>query len=276
MGEAMSAAGMRWLCNMGYSPKWASVYPNSENSEFNPPKPEYYDEWENWIGIQVRAILAAGMPPERLEIEIWNEENWFMFWLHPNPRIYVELLKRATRVIRGINPNIKVVFGGMAPSPDQHDPNKPKMGYRSSTFVKACYDAGMTGADFNKMNIHPYNGQQPLNLTAGKPWDMNTTIMNEITKVMADHGNPNKKFDFTEFGYSTKGSKALSQDDQAKLLVAQIDYLRRRPNAGIPYVFNWRELGSADTQSNGYGIHRLDGTPKKAVGAIKAYLAANP
>lgn len=277
IGTVMKDHGMKWLCVLAYSPKFYSLNPTTDKAA---PKPEYYDEWERWVKAQVQAIAATGIPVANVAFEIWNEENHVPFFDRPDPAIYVKLLKRARRAIKSVNTGFKVVFGGMAPAPDRAGTATVKPSYRPSTFVRKCYEAGMSSSDFDEMNFHPYNGQQTLAATAGKSWDMNTTIYNEIYAEMSKHGDGQKKMNSTEFGYYTDTNRKVSEADQATLLVDQIKFLRSRPTAGVSYVFNWRELAAdRSLYSNSFGIMRhktLGGGPKPAVAAIKKYLAANP
>lgn len=277
VGEACKVVGMKWLVCLAYTPLFYSVNPSTDKA---PPKPEFYDEWERWVEAQIRAVLATGLAVTNVAFEIWNEENHVGFWDRPDPKVYVQLLKRARRAANKVNPAVQIIFGGMAPAPDRAGSATVKPSYRSSTFVRKCYENGMTGDDFNAMNFHPYNGQQPLSATAGKRWDMNTTVYNEVVAEMAKHGDGSKKMWSTEFGYGTKethGSPAVSEADQGRLLVDQIKFLRSRPTAGVSFVFNWREMGQpSDGNFNSYGINRWDGPPKPAVATIKSYLASAP
>jgi hypothetical protein len=269
VGTAMKDLGMLWNACLAYTPLQYSMDPTTVMAA---PKPEYYSAWEDWVRIQVSTILGTGLPPKHIKIEIWNEPNWYLFWRNPNPYVYVQLLKIARRVVHELSPDVKVSFAGMAPAPTTSGKS-----FRSSDFVAACYQAHMTGFDFDYMGLHPYNGQNPLSETAGRSWDMNTTILDEICTIMAAHNNPKKRFDFTEFGYSTKGKRPLTEDVQGKLIIDQINFLRNHPRCDMAFLFNWKDLSSNGSDQNaGYGLHKPDGTPKKAVAMLKSYFKANP
>jgi hypothetical protein len=294
MATMMLSKRMHWLCLFAYTPPVWSTAPPSVTAPYDrdkyPPTPDHYDEWERWVEDQVRAIVDAGLAlgltideiAQYIRFEIWNEENHAEFFGWPDPKIYVQLLKRARAAISRVSTKLRVIFGGMAPAPDHYGTAlKPgqKPEYRASTFVEKCYEAGLTGDDFNAMNFHPYNGQVPLSETAGKSWDMNTTVYNELLDVMAKHGNPHKRVWSTEFGYGTANCRApVSEVDQGNLLVAQIKYLRSRPTAGPSLVFcflEWKPTPGVNGFSN-YGIVRENRQWKPAANAIKAYLKTAP
>lgn len=290
IAQITMSLGMHWLDLMAYTPPAFSTAPPGlppYKADKYPPKPEYYDEWELWVKTQARAIYNVGKQmglsddriAELVAFEIWNEQNSEEFFGWPDPKIYVTLLKRAHRAIKSVCKKFRVIFGGMAPHPDRVGDKAKGItpSYRSSTFVKRCFDAGMTAADFDAMNFHPYNGQVSLSATAGKDWDMNTTIYEEVLDVMTAHGCGAKQMWCTEFGYGTANCKnPVSEADQGKLLVDQIKFLRSRPTAGPVFIFSWLEWPPAGLGFSNYGVVRVDRRKKPAVSAIRSYLQANP
>ena len=76
--------------------------------------------------------------------EVWNEENLKQFWVEdPQPDDYANLLRETYRVIKEIDPNLIVVYGGLAGVPADY-------------FAKTL-DAGVVDF-FDVINIHPYRG----------------------------------------------------------------------------------------------------------------------
>ena len=76
--------------------------------------------------------------------EVWNEENLKGFWHDtPDPAAYAELLKRTYQTIKAIDPDLVVVYGGLAGVPFD--------------FYEKSLQAG-AGNCFDVANIHPYRG----------------------------------------------------------------------------------------------------------------------
>jgi hypothetical protein len=47
-------------------------------------------------------------------IEIWNEEDLWAFWYHPNPNAYGKLFDTAQRAVKRVNPGAVVIAGGIS------------------------------------------------------------------------------------------------------------------------------------------------------------------
>lgn len=76
--------------------------------------------------------------------EVWNEENLKGFWgEEPDPKDYAEFLKKTYRTIKEIDPELIVVYGGLAGTPTE--------------FYEKSLQAG-AGDFFDVANIHPYRG----------------------------------------------------------------------------------------------------------------------
>lgn len=76
--------------------------------------------------------------------EVWNEQNLAGFWGDtPNPEAYAEFLKKTYLTIKEIDPELVVVYGGLAGVP--------------ADFYEKSLQAG-AGEFFDVANIHPYRG----------------------------------------------------------------------------------------------------------------------
>jgi len=120
---------------------------------------------------------------------IWNEQDGGFWGGAPNAEEYVALLKASHEEIKAIDPEAKVIMGGLV--------------YWNTNFLKAVYQAG--GKDFfDVVGVHRY-GEGP---------DANTTTartMREFRDLMAKHGQSDLPVWILESGGSTYRSPLLSQ-----------------------------------------------------------------
>ncbi|MCF0235041.1 MAG: hypothetical protein HUK22_08730, partial [Thermoguttaceae bacterium] len=103
------------------------------------PAFKYLDEWKEYV----RRIVERFKDRIRFW-EVWNEPNLQGFWADaPDGANYAILLKATYETIKAIDPELKVVYGGLAGVP--------------LDFFEKSLDAG-AGDYFDVMNIHPYRG----------------------------------------------------------------------------------------------------------------------
>lgn len=120
--------------------------------------------------------------------EVWNEENLRGFWADdPNPANYALLLKRTYKAIKEIDPDLKVVYGGLAGVPVD--------------FFEESVKAG-AGNAFDVMNIHPYRGGL-ISIPLVKKFRSDIDAFN---KVMDKYNIPRKPIWITEMGWATPPS----------------------------------------------------------------------
>ena len=119
-------AGITILPILDYNVSWAY------------PAHQHLDEWSEYV----RRLVTRYKDRIRYW-EVWNEENIPNFWKEPNPKDYLTLLKRTYEVIKEIDPELKVVFGGLAGVPHDYYENVLKEG---------------GGKYFDIVNFHPYRG----------------------------------------------------------------------------------------------------------------------
>ncbi len=119
-------AGITILPILDYNVSWAN------------PAFQHLDDW----GEYVRQLVTRYKDRIRYW-EVWNEENIPNFWKQPNAKDYITLLKRTYEIIKEIDPELQVVFGGLAGVPHEYYENVLKEG---------------GGKYFDVVNIHPYRG----------------------------------------------------------------------------------------------------------------------
>ncbi len=120
--------------------------------------------------------------------EVWNEQNGF--WDKPAcGEDYTPLLKRSYEIIKAIDPELQVLYGGTAGVP---------IGY-----IEATLKAG-AGPCFDIMNVHPYNWH-------GTPENM-LPQLKQLKELMAKYGVAHKPIWITEVGWSTAEQNKQNED----------------------------------------------------------------
>lgn len=217
-----------------------------------------YEELGNWTEY-VRQVVTR-YKRHLKAVEVWNEENLEGFWTNPNVADYIALLKVSYETIKAIDPNIKVVMGGLA-------------GRRSNYFKTLCTDAK---AYFDIVAFHPYNSKHEPSWTQtawddilGKDYTPGSNgMIDEYLKVMSDTG-VSKPVWITEVGYATHKS-GVSEANQAQYLK---EVLAHCESKGVDRVFiyefrapEWQD--QPDNAEGYFGIVHADMTPKPAFETI--------
>lgn len=142
------------------------------------------DEWRKFV----RAVV--GRYHNRIKYwEIWNEEDGGFWKPAPKASEYVPLLKIAYEEIKKIDPDCRVMVGGLSSWP--------------SSYLKNMYENGAHGY-FDAIAIHQY-GWGPDNNKKLK------FKMEQFKKLMASNNDSNKEIWITESGASTNIARLLKQ-----------------------------------------------------------------
>jgi hypothetical protein len=258
---------MKILPIVGYTPK---MYWQPGLAQFAPPAPKFYDRWDRHIEQIMPVFKALGID----RAEPWNESNHHAFWNYPNVDVQAELVRRSLPIINRLHPTFRWVLGAFSPAPDKKDANGRVVEINPVTYVKLWYEKGYKDLVTGPWSIHPYHDGEPEQVV---PWSLMTTQYDAIRSVLTANGHPKKRIWGTEFGHTTRpkdggGRTQRSEAEQARLIVAQIEAWRAKPNAGTGCLFNWQEFGVANGEVNGLGIVRLDGSYKPARQAVKELL----
>lgn len=117
--------------------------------------------------------------------EVWNEENLKGFW-HDDPDAtkYAELLKKTFNAIKEIDPNLIVVYGGLAGVP--------------LDYFEKSLDAG-AGHYFDVINIHPYRG----GLTTRARVDQFQKDIRQFNEALKKRDLEERPIWITEMGWAT-------------------------------------------------------------------------
>ena len=140
--------------------------------------------------------------------EIWNEENGEDFYKPlPNAGEYVVILKAAHDTIRTIDPNAKVVLGGLQMNGIIPNPWAP---LKVENFLQEIYDAGGKRY-FDVVNIHPY-----VLATKEQGPAYEAKLVRDTVLVMEKNGDGQKPLWITETGLGT--GNGVTEQTQAEHL----------------------------------------------------------
>jgi len=281
------AAGITPMLMVQDTPPWANGCTTTAPCVTNPPSnPADFGNFMGWLAARYKGKVNA--------YEIWNEPNDIQTFFtptqcQPNPtdacqaQYYTPLLKAAYQPIHSADSNALVVLG--APS------------LNDDVFISDVYAYGGEPY-FDVMATHPY--QQPAEIaptTADSPPEIwNVGHIATIHNIMAAHGDGNKPFWFTEWGYSShecpntpcnsssgwpNSTLGVSETQQATDLVQFVQMI----HANYPYVKNmyWYEEmdfpdppGASDgtIQNDHYGLLDSNLNPKPDYSALSSCRSA--
>ena len=250
--DTARAAGAKVLVFVNGAPRWAS---GSRATMAAPQHPADYADFVRYVATRYAGKVSAW--------EVWNEENTARFWPSgPSPAAYVPLLKATYPVVKSVDPNALVVFGGVS----QND----------YTFIEGAYAAGAKGY-FDVMAVHPYPGSgppEPVWYENGRVTPGSFTGFTEVRKAMLANSD-DKPIWLTEFGWSTTSQGwGVSLSEQADYLTRAYRLLEAYPYIDVAVWYNLRNNhwdNDADTWETQLGLMRTDFVKKPSYQAFKDY-----
>jgi len=230
--------GFKQLGLLAYSVGWASGRGGSE-AVLGPPTD--LDAWEEYVRRTVQRYS------DRIEAwEVWNEPDVAFFWGGRDggdPGVYLELLRRAHRAIKSVDPDATVMNGGLTGTE------------RGANFLHHLLDLG-GGQYLDAVAFHGY--------VASDSFDNNFYPNVIWPLVSAARERAGKPLWFTEFGWSSGcqgGSTACSEAVQANRLARHLPMLFAI--GGVERVFLFQFRDAAD-RPDYFGVVRPDASPKPA------------
>jgi hypothetical protein len=222
-----------------------SVY---EGSSTIPPThdAEAFDAWAKFLkeavgrygpdGVFWQALAANEpeiVPQPAKTWEIWNEPNSSVFWTPaPDPDAYAELIKRSSRVIKGVDPEAQVMAAGMFITPQSDG------AINSLDFLREVFDHNGVDEAVDVIGVHPYG-------------PTTEDVMDQVdkTREVADEVDPDSSLWVTEIGWGSNPSSgnelAKTPEEQAQLLDETLgEMLDRRDELNLDGViwFTWRDV----------------------------------
>ncbi len=128
--DLVEAQGLRLLVRLSNPPAWSRADPDA--GHFAPP--DDFDDFVNY------AVAVAERYRGRIShYQIWNEPNIYPEWGERaiDPAGYADLLCRAHRALKDVDPELVIVSGALAPTISLDGRNLSDL-----VFLQALYDAG--------------------------------------------------------------------------------------------------------------------------------------
>ena len=251
-----NATGAKVLVTVYQSPEWAS---GSNDPETPPQDPADYARFMGYVADRYRTSVDAW--------QIWNEQNFVRFWsTGPNAGQYAQLLKAAHGAIKAVDPNLKVIFGGLS--------------LNDWAFVEQAYTAMPDlGNYYDAMASHPYTfpvaPPEAVRIEGdGRMSKGSFPSYREIRAVMLANGD-DKPIWFTEWGWSTKtGTDGVTEAQQADYLARAYRCMEQDPYVEVALWYSFRNnywANDADSWEDQLGLVRTDFSHKLAYDAFKTY-----
>jgi hypothetical protein len=250
------ACGLEVLGLLTYTPAWAR--PAGTGDHHPPTDPGDFAEF---AAEAVRRFRPLGVRTW----EIWNEPNIDAFWEPaPDPRDYAALLTAAYAALKAVDPDARVLTGGLSPAPDASDGTR----IAPDTFLEGVYAADGDG-HFDAIGHHPYSYPVlPLDSTGENAF---ADVTPRLFAVMQEHGDGDLEIWGTEIGAPT--SEVLTPDFVAEYVTQAYAGWRDWSFTGPLIWYSYRDAGSdPDDPEDNFGLVRADFTPKEP--ALSAFEAA--
>jgi hypothetical protein len=253
---AMARHGLRYYPILDYSAPWAAQVPGDP---FSPPA--RIEDYVAWAKALAQRYGNGGTfwqahpeltPLPVNDYEVWNEENTKQFW-HPQanaPEVYADLYMAARAGIRQVDPNARVVIGGLAlANTDVTD---------ETQFIKRMYAhrPDLQG-NVDAVGFHPY---------APDAQGVETKLR-EFRQTLDSVGAAGVPIEITEVGWPTPQFSEASRAANLQQLAEDLPRSDCDVQRLIPHT--WVE---SDSSSGSFGIMGDDGKTPKPSGA--AYLSA--
>ena len=238
---AYAERGFKQMGLLAYSVGWANG--GGSGTVFGPPGD--LDAWEEFVRATVERYH------DRVDAwEIWNEPDVAFFWNGIDggqPDLYVELLRRAHRAIKSVDPDAIVVSGGVSGTG------------RGAQFIQRMLDLG-GGQYFDALGVHGYVPEGEIDNDGFRSFHW--------PQLRAARERAGKPFWVTEFGWASGdvGGEAA----QANLIARHGPMLFDLGHVERIFVFQFKDPGNVPDY---YGLVRSDGAKKPAFNAAATFAA---
>lgn len=245
VADAAAARGLSLLPILAYTPAWARL-PGCADEKCAPADPGEFAAF---------AAAAAARYPQVSAWEVWNEENYGVFWRpEPDPISYAALLKSTIAGLRMARPAAEIVVGGLA------NVDEDRGGIAPASFLAVLVRTGAM-ADVDGVGLHYPD----------------TATLRSVRSVLSNAGVSDTPIWITEDGAPTGGEgvdDAVAEGEQARRVTAAVTAASGDPRVAALFWYTDRD-GAAeltDPESH-YGLRRLDGSKKPAYSAFHDAIA---
>jgi hypothetical protein len=256
--QRMVESGIRPMWVLADAPCWAwakkaKQCKSRKNREAiaRPPLPKHDDEWGDF------AAEVAERYPTTAAIQSWNEPNLVDFWKpRPNAERAAEITVVADKAVRKVNPEIQILFGGLAPLYETI-PEKREIAY--DEFLRDAYKAVGRG-HWDAVAMHPFPRFRNHGGYLADIEEHLDAVRAALRKSRAS-GTP---LWVTEIGLSTAGSFPYTEEEQERGLLEIYEQLVSMPDVDAMIVHRLVDLPPDNRAESGWGVIRDNGEPKPA------------
>ena len=188
----------------------------------------------------------------------------------PDPAHYAELVATAVTVARRENRRARFLLAGetyMTPDYATYEP-----------WLEALYEAEPALGDyFDGLAAHPYGSGPPQAYDPERRDRSQTRRVEELDRILGEHGDGDKPIWITELGWSTcpAGDECVSEEQQARYLRDAFELLRTRWSGFVEALFVYHlddyEPRADDDKEPWFGLRRPDGSHKPAFEVFRDY-----
>lgn len=278
--ELAERYGLRLIVRLTSPPAW-SRHDGEARGAFAPPdNPEDFADFAEAVARRYRGRI--------FHYQIWNEPNIAPEWgscptCAVDPEAYADLLCRAYRRLKAVDPRIVVIAGALAPtlSLNPYPPN----GLNDVVFLERMYRAG-AGACFDALSVQGYGLWSGPTDRRLRPYVININRALYIRDVMVRHGDAHKPIYIAEMGWNAVpdwvGDKRFGQvteEQKARYLVEAFERIQREwPWVAVASVWFFKRASDRERDQSFYyfSIVEPDFTPLPAYQALRTYLNQPP
>ncbi|GAC1440392.1 MAG: hypothetical protein NVSMB51_19590 [Solirubrobacteraceae bacterium] len=254
---ALDQHDLTWEPILDYTPVWDASVPGNSHS---PPRAA--DDYASWAAAFAGRYGRNGtwwrehpeLPPHPITTyELWNEPDGGFWAPAPDPGRYIDLYLRARNAIKAIDPQARVLVGGLTGAP---------------VFVPALLRARPDArGHIDGVAIHPY-AHSPLEVVGR---------VQAARQALDGAGLPGVPLYVTEFGWVTQPPSSPMYDPPGRRprdIAATVSALARA-DCGVAAVllYTWvtPERDPAN-QEDWYGVRHPDGAPTAGSAALAGVL----
>lgn len=206
-----------------------------------------YIEFVKKVALYARNQSLAWGFPQPLEYQVWHWPNLAESWgAAPDPAEYTAMIRAAYPALRAVNPNIRVVFGSLAPVTTAKSVGRVLTRARKSSsteltpasFLTSAYDAKVKGF-FDAVGYTPVSITTPQQPKPPAPSGDSIRQSDALRAVMVSKGDAAKKMHWT-VGYDTD---LFTQTQQALYLDTLLRFAEvRRDHVAAFNLYTYRDL----------------------------------
>jgi len=255
--EQYHVKGLVYL--VGSAPFVSSAPDDVPNKDQYPPK--------NAESFAQRMALLAQRYTSIEAWQIWNEQNTPAFWQpKENPLAYNELFKKSVKAIRAVDPNKKIVMGGMA--------YYSQMPYhQSALMLEAMRDLGAFKLG-TTIAYHPYTLTPEGNKSEDLDFIHHAKTINEHLRIAGVNDIWATEWGWSSYSGPIEEQPIIGEEGQADYLLRRLALMSAMDYDKV-FLFALSDLDSrATARDQGYGLLDLNGQPKASYKALNYFFKA--